>query len=65
LDCQIVGATDLEDGSGSAEKAKVGTAGFLIELENRRAIKVGSFDSLWIALIYSYGILIYTSPTCK
>jgi hypothetical protein len=44
----IVGATDLESGSGSVEKAKVGTAGFLIELENRRAIKVGGFDSLRI-----------------
>lgn len=33
----IVGTKDLENGS---EKAKVGSAGFLIELENRRAIKV-------------------------
>ncbi|XP_041013863.1 ureide permease 1-like [Juglans microcarpa x Juglans regia] len=31
---------DLENGSYSAEKAKAGTAGFLIALENRRAIKV-------------------------
>lgn len=62
MDCQIVGATDLEIGSGSSEKAKAGTAGFLIQLENRRAIKVGGFDSLFIALIYTYDILIYTSP---
>jgi hypothetical protein len=35
---------DVENGSGSAEIAKAGTAGYLIELENRRAIKVGDFD---------------------
>lgn len=32
---------DLENGTtGTKEKAKVGTADFLIELENKRAIKV-------------------------
>ncbi|KAJ0435847.1 putative ureide permease [Helianthus annuus] len=31
---------DLENGSVKVEKAKVGTASFLIELESRRAIKV-------------------------
>lgn len=31
---------DLENGNGTKEKAKFGTANFLIELENRRAIKV-------------------------
>nr|GEX63466.1 ureide permease 1-like isoform X1 [Tanacetum cinerariifolium] len=31
---------DLENGTGKVEKAKAGTAGFLIELEGRRAIKV-------------------------
>ncbi|KAJ4710745.1 Ureide permease [Melia azedarach] len=31
---------DPEIGNGTVEKAKAGTAGFLIELENRRAIKV-------------------------
>ncbi|KAL5553638.1 hypothetical protein UlMin_041039 [Ulmus minor] len=30
----------LEDGSGSLTKAKAGTADFLVELENRRSIKV-------------------------
>ncbi|KAI3942303.1 hypothetical protein MKW92_023709 [Papaver armeniacum] len=34
------GNKDLEDGNVSVEKAEVGTADFLIELENRRAIKV-------------------------
>ncbi|OVA18886.1 Ureide permease [Macleaya cordata] len=34
------GKKDLEDGSVHVEKAKVGTADFLIELENKRAIKV-------------------------
>ncbi|KAF5443429.1 hypothetical protein F2P56_035984 [Juglans regia] len=38
-----VGAKDLENGSCSAGKAKAGTAGFLIALENRRAIKVGGY----------------------
>ena len=31
---------DLEYGTGTVEKAKAGTADFLIELENQRAIKV-------------------------
>jgi hypothetical protein len=31
----------MENGNGSAEKAKAGTADFLVQLENRRAIKVG------------------------
>ncbi|KAI3844508.1 hypothetical protein MKX03_026178 [Papaver bracteatum] len=34
------GNKDLEDGKVSVEKAEVGTADFLIELENKRAIKV-------------------------
>ena len=33
------------------KKAKAGTASFLTELENKRAIKVGGFASLWIFLI--------------
>ena len=40
----VVRESDVENGSGSAEKARAGTAGFLIELENRRSIKVGNFD---------------------
>lgn len=35
---------DLENGISATEKAKFGTAHFLIELENKRSIKVG--DSL-------------------
>lgn len=31
---------DLEGGIATSDKAKVGSAGFLIELENRRSIKV-------------------------
>ncbi|XP_030957427.1 ureide permease 2-like isoform X2 [Quercus lobata] len=31
--------SDVENGSSSADKARAGTAGFLIELENRRSIK--------------------------
>lgn len=38
---------DLENGAGSAENAKAGTAGFLIEVENRRAIKVGFGSYGW------------------
>lgn len=55
---------DLENESGSAEKAKAGTAGFLIELENKRAIKVCGFDFLRISLILKCKIFIYLSPTC-
>ncbi|KAF3956916.1 hypothetical protein CMV_018011 [Castanea mollissima] len=36
----VVREGDVENGSSSAEKARAGTAGFLIELENRRSIKV-------------------------
>ncbi|KAI3955149.1 hypothetical protein MKX01_034178 [Papaver californicum] len=35
------GNKDLEDGNVNVEKVEVGTADFLIELENTRAIKVG------------------------
>ncbi|KAF5752053.1 hypothetical protein HS088_TW02G01073 [Tripterygium wilfordii] len=34
------GRKDLENGNATVEKAKFGTADFLVELENRRAIKV-------------------------
>ncbi|KAK9063646.1 hypothetical protein SSX86_017517 [Deinandra increscens subsp. villosa] len=37
---------DLEYGSGKVEKAKAGTANFLIELESRRAIKVFGKNTL-------------------
>ncbi|KAE8023144.1 hypothetical protein FH972_008883 [Carpinus fangiana] len=52
-----VGVTDLENGSGSVEKAKVGTAGFLIELENRRAIKVfGKNAFIGLAISFFAGL---------
>uniref|UniRef100_A0A7N2LAD2 Ureide permease 1-like n=1 Tax=Quercus lobata TaxID=97700 RepID=A0A7N2LAD2_QUELO len=35
----VVRESDVENGSSSADKARAGTAGFLIELENRRSIK--------------------------
>ncbi|GLT72622.1 hypothetical protein SLA2020_445400 [Shorea laevis] len=51
-----VGATDLENGSGSSEKAKAGTAGFLIQLENRRAIKVfGKNTFIGLAITFFAG----------
>lgn len=51
-----VGATDLEIGSGSSEKAKAGTAGFLIQLENRRAIKVfGKNTFIGLAITFFAG----------
>lgn len=39
------GTKDPESGNGSVGKAKAGTAHFLVELENRRAIKVCSSTS--------------------
>ncbi|PIN11122.1 hypothetical protein CDL12_16282 [Handroanthus impetiginosus] len=47
---------DLENGNG-AKKAKVGTADFLIELENRRAIKVfGKSTFIGLAITFFAGI---------
>ncbi|KAK9277570.1 hypothetical protein L1049_007115 [Liquidambar formosana] len=49
----IAGTKDLENQSGSADKAQVGSADFLIELENRRSIKVfgkSTFIGLAIAI---------------
>ncbi|KAJ6902644.1 hypothetical protein NC651_020198 [Populus alba x Populus x berolinensis] len=37
---QNKGVKDMENGSSAPEKAKAGTADFLVELENRRSIKV-------------------------
>ncbi|KAG2706970.1 hypothetical protein I3760_05G127000 [Carya illinoinensis] len=49
--------TDIENRSGSAEKAKAGTAGFLIELENRRAIKVfGKSTLIGLAITFFAGV---------
>ncbi|KAF3431581.1 hypothetical protein FNV43_RR26312 [Rhamnella rubrinervis] len=43
----------LEDGTGSAEKAKAGTADFLVQLEKRRAIKVFG-KSIFIGLALNF-----------
>ncbi|KAL5549133.1 hypothetical protein UlMin_004364 [Ulmus minor] len=51
---------DLEDGSGSSTKAKAGTADFVVELENRRSIKVKRSSSL--ACLYF--IFFYFSVSC-
>ncbi|XP_057481094.1 ureide permease 1-like isoform X2 [Actinidia eriantha] len=54
LNIDIVGTKDLENGS---EKAKVGSAGFLIELENRRAIKVfGKSTMIGLTITFFAGI---------
>lgn len=48
---------DLENGTGKVEKAKAGTASFLIELEGRRAIKVfgkSTFIGLAICLFAGF-----------
>jgi glucose uptake protein GlcU len=48
---------DVENGSGSAEIAKAGTAGYLIELENRRAIKVfGKSTLIGLGITFFAGI---------
>ncbi|XP_022775765.1 ureide permease 1-like isoform X2 [Durio zibethinus] len=44
---------NLEKGNGITEKAKAGTANFLIELENRRAIKVFG-KSTFIGLVITF-----------
>ncbi|KAG8366954.1 hypothetical protein BUALT_Bualt16G0022000 [Buddleja alternifolia] len=48
VSCQD-GTTDIEHGITKEEKAKVGSADYLIELENNRAIKVFG-KSIWIGL---------------
>ncbi|THG19582.1 hypothetical protein TEA_013996 [Camellia sinensis var. sinensis] len=48
---------DPENGSSTAEKAKFGSAGFLIELENRRAIKVfGKSTMIGLGITFFAGI---------
>ncbi|XP_057962537.1 ureide permease 1-like isoform X3 [Malania oleifera] len=48
---------DLESGSGTAEKAKFGSADFLMELENRRAIKVfGRSTYIGLAITFFAGV---------
>ncbi|KAA8532902.1 hypothetical protein F0562_032981 [Nyssa sinensis] len=52
----IDGKNDLENGTSTAEKAKAGTAGFLIELENRRSIKVfGKSIMIGLAITFFAG----------
>ncbi|PSS28832.1 Ureide permease [Actinidia chinensis var. chinensis] len=54
MNLNIVGTKDLENGS---EKAKVGSAGFLIELENRRAIKVfGKSTMIGLTITFFAGV---------
>lgn len=53
----IVGTKDLENGSRASEKAKAGTAGFLVELENRRSIKVfGKSTMIGLAITFFAGV---------
>ncbi|KAH7858283.1 hypothetical protein Vadar_021969 [Vaccinium darrowii] len=53
----IVGTKDLENGSRASEKAKAGTAGFLVELENTRSIKVfGKSTMIGLAITFFAGV---------
>ncbi|EOY01707.1 hypothetical protein QUC31_013647 [Theobroma cacao] len=48
---------DLENANGTTEKAKAGTADFLVELENRRAIKVfGKSTFVGLAITFFAGV---------
>ncbi|KAK9935031.1 hypothetical protein M0R45_022147 [Rubus argutus] len=50
------GLKDLESGNGSAEKANFGTADFLVQLENQRAIKVfGKRNFIGLAITFFAG----------
>ncbi|KAG5522470.1 hypothetical protein RHGRI_034597 [Rhododendron griersonianum] len=50
---KIVGTKDLENGSRASEKAKAGTAAFLVELENRRSIKaLPLVSTFWGVLVF-------------
>ncbi|KAI8021285.1 Ureide permease 2 [Camellia lanceoleosa] len=53
----IVETKDPENGSSTAEKAKFGSADFLIELENRRAIKLfGKSTMIGLGITFFAGI---------
>lgn len=52
----IVKSKDIESGSGSAGKAKAGTAIFLIELEKKRSIKAGFCVFLKTVLAYLFSL---------
>ncbi|XP_017971894.1 PREDICTED: ureide permease 1 isoform X1 [Theobroma cacao] len=48
---------DLENANGTTEKARAGTADFLVELENRRAIKVfGKSTFVGLAITFFAGV---------
>ncbi|XVF43229.1 hypothetical protein PTKIN_Ptkin02bG0023400 [Pterospermum kingtungense] len=48
---------ELENGNGMTQKAKAGTAGFLVELENKRAIKVfGKSTFIGLAITFFAGV---------
>ncbi|KAK7309862.1 hypothetical protein RJT34_06946 [Clitoria ternatea] len=52
-----VNSKDLENGSGPANKAKAGTAVFLIELEKRRSIKVfGKSTLIGLSITFFAGV---------
>ncbi|KAE9615479.1 putative ureide permease [Lupinus albus] len=52
-----VDSKDLENGSGFTNKAKAGTAVFLIELENRRSIKVfGKSTFIGLSITFFAGV---------
>ncbi|KAL3501508.1 hypothetical protein ACH5RR_035957 [Cinchona calisaya] len=53
----MVGESDLENGIGTEGKAKFGTAHFLMELENKRAIKVfGKSAFLGLGITFFAGV---------
>uniref|UniRef100_A0A6N2M7T6 Ureide permease n=1 Tax=Salix viminalis TaxID=40686 RepID=A0A6N2M7T6_SALVM len=55
---QNKGVKDLENGSSTPEKAKAGTADFLVDLENRRSIKVfGRNTSIGLSITFFAGLL--------
>lgn len=49
-----MGTKDLENGSRASEKAKAGTAAFLVELENRRSIKVGHLMITTLSFVFPF-----------
>ncbi|XP_014492897.1 ureide permease 1 [Vigna radiata var. radiata] len=57
IETSEVDSKDLEDGSTSVHKAKAGTAAFLIELENKRSIKVlGKSTFIGLAITFFAGV---------
>lgn len=53
---------NLEGGIATSDQAKVGSAGFLIELENRRSIKVCESLSYFVH-IFQQSSFLYPIPT--